>query len=37
MAAALDEAQLPPEADKTLRTFFEDVATFLINRQESAS
>jgi hemoglobin len=32
MTAALDEAQLPPEADEILRQFFEGVATLMINR-----
>jgi len=32
MTAALDEAKLPPEADETLRSFFDAMATFLINR-----
>ncbi len=32
MTAALDEVSLPPEADATLRQFFEGTATFLINR-----
>jgi hemoglobin len=33
MSAALDEAKLPAEADAMLRKFFEDSATFLINRK----
>ena len=32
MGRALDEAALAPEADAVLRRFFEDTATFLINR-----
>lgn len=32
MENALGEAALPPEADKLLRMFFGQVATFLINR-----
>ena len=31
MQAALDEAQLPPEATVILARFFDDAATFLIN------
>lgn len=34
MTAALEECQFPPAAAETLRTFFGDVATFLINREE---
>ena len=34
MTAALDEARLPPEADEILRSFFDAMATFLINRPE---
>ena len=34
MTAALDEAKLPPEADEILRSFFDAMATFLINRPE---
>ncbi len=32
MSAALIEAALPGEAEQTLRSFFEETATFLINR-----
>ena len=32
MNAALDEAKLPAAADRTLREFFGNTATFLINR-----
>lgn len=32
MTAALDEAMLPPDVDRVLRSFFESTATFLINR-----
>lgn len=32
MARALDEAALPPEADRLLREFFHGVSTMLINR-----
>jgi hemoglobin len=32
MDNALDETSLPPDATETLRTFFRDVASFLINR-----
>ena len=32
MSQALDEVQLPPEAVAPLRRFFEDAATFMINR-----
>ena len=35
MNEAFAEAALPAEAEQTLRPFFEHVATFLINRQES--
>jgi hemoglobin len=31
MESALAETELPPEADKMLRRFFEDSATFMIN------
>jgi hemoglobin len=31
IAAALDEAELPPQALPPLRRFFEDAATFLVN------
>jgi hemoglobin len=34
MDRALDEAQLPAEAAQVLRTFFADIATFMINRDE---
>ena len=33
MEAALDEAQLPEEVRPTLRRFFHEAATFLINRK----
>jgi hemoglobin len=33
MNRALDEAQFPVDADRTLRAFFDGTATFLINRQ----
>jgi hemoglobin len=33
MTRALDETALPPEADATLRAFFADVATMMINRR----
>jgi hemoglobin len=32
MEQALDEVKLPPPADATLRSFFRDAATFMINR-----
>lgn len=32
MEAALEEAALPPEATTAMRQFFQEVATFLINR-----
>jgi hemoglobin len=35
MNTALDEAMLPAEAEQTLRSFFTQVATFLINRENS--
>ena len=35
MTKALDEINLPTEADTTLRAFFESTATFMINRQAS--
>lgn len=35
MGEALDEAQLPAAAAATLRQFFEQTATFLINRREA--
>ena len=31
MTAALDEAQLPPEADAVLRHFFEGMSSFMMN------
>jgi hemoglobin len=34
MHNAFEEAQLPPEAAQTLKSFFASTATFLINRQE---
>jgi hemoglobin len=34
MNNAFAEVALPPEAEQTLRAFFEHVATFLINRKE---
>jgi hemoglobin len=34
MDRALDEAQLPAEAAQVLRTFFAEIATFMINRDE---
>jgi hemoglobin len=34
MTRALDEAELPAEADGILRSFFESTATFLMNRPE---
>ncbi|MBI1353445.1 MAG: globin [Acidobacteria bacterium] len=37
MTAALEEAELPEDASKELREFFDGVATFLINRDPSAS
>jgi hypothetical protein len=37
MNNAFAEAALPPDAEQTLRAFFEHVATFLINRQEPQS
>jgi hemoglobin len=33
MTRALDESALPPQADRTLRAFFDEVATMLINRR----
>ena len=33
MTRALDETALPPEVDATLRAFFADVATMMINRR----
>lgn len=35
MNLALAETALPVDADRTLREFFDHVATFLINRQEA--
>jgi hemoglobin len=35
MGSAFQEAQLPAEAERVLRTFFESTASFLINRAES--
>jgi len=32
MTGALDEARLPPEVDSALRAFFDNTATFMINR-----
>jgi hemoglobin len=32
MGRALEESQLPPQVDKTLREFFGGTATFLVNR-----
>ena len=34
MTAALEEAALPPEANATLRRFFDDAATFMINHPD---
>ena len=34
MDEALLEVKLPPEADRMLRTFFNDAATFMINHEE---
>lgn len=34
MNAALDESQLPADADRILRSFFDSTATFLINRPD---
>ena len=36
MIKALEEANLPPEAETLLRDFFESTATFMINRAPSA-
>ena len=33
MTRALDETRLPPESDAVLRRFFEDTATFMMNRR----
>lgn len=35
MSAAFESAQLPPEAEAVLRSFFESTASFLINEAES--
>lgn len=32
MSRALDEAEFPPEAERIMRDFFENVATMMINR-----
>lgn len=37
MDRALDEAALPAEAEATLRPFFHDVATFLMNRRPAGA
>jgi hemoglobin len=34
MQNAFSEAALPPDAEQTLRSFFDSTATFLINREE---
>ena len=34
MMRALDSAALPPDSDRILRRFFDDTATFMINRLE---
>ena len=34
MTRALDEARFPPEADATLREFFDAVATMMVNRPD---
>jgi len=34
MGAAFEEAKLPAEAERVLRTFFESTASFLINKAE---
>lgn len=34
MSRALDETALPPQADVLLRTFFESVATMLVNQRD---
>jgi hemoglobin len=34
MGSAFEEAKLPAEAERVLRTFFESTASFLINRAE---
>lgn len=33
MGRALEETQLPPEVDTTLREFFDAIATMMVNRQ----
>ena len=35
MGEALDESGFPPEADRFVRAFLADIATFLVNRQPS--
>jgi hemoglobin len=37
MAAALDEAAFPPEADRFLRAFLSEIATFLVNRADAGA
>jgi len=37
MEAALAETRLPPDADRMLRQFFHDSATFLINQDDRTS
>ena len=37
MAAALDEAAFPPEADRFLRAFLGEIATFLVNRADAGA
>jgi hemoglobin len=37
MAAALDEAAFPPEADQLLRAFLGEIATFLVNRADAGA
>jgi hemoglobin len=37
MAAALDEAAFPPEADRFLRAFLGEIATFLVNRADTGA
>jgi hemoglobin len=34
MTRALDGTQLPPESDAILRRFFDDTATFMMNRRQ---
>jgi len=36
MTRALDEAALPPESEEVLRAFFDQTATFMINREPGA-